>query len=125
MEDIKLYKDYDAHLKLVASIPINKKKVEEQVWARRRKPQTSIDQKLSVLGEQWLASLPEDLMLVHLPVRYPRIINQIAINWPLLYNSNKYLDALTIRQREDRQGFPEEVLSELIKISIYCRSREK
>jgi hypothetical protein len=98
---------------------------ESAIWAHKRKPQTEIDQKLSSVAEQWLSTLPVEVLPEFLVVRFPRIVNKIAANWNLKFNVNKYLDELTIKQREDRQGFPDDVFRELLKISIYSRSRDK
>lgn len=92
-------------------------------WNSKRKPSKEDDTQLTPASINWLQSLPESIRPACLVDKYPRIVNKISHTWILPFNCNKYLDQLTIRQRENRQGFPPEIFKELLKLSVYCKGR--
>ena len=103
--------------------PKEETKSTENEWEKHRRPTDMAKPALSVESIEWLTSLPEEQRPVLLPKRFPHIVNMIAYHWKNPFNCNRYLDQLTIRQREDRQGFPPEVFKELIQITFMSKKR--
>jgi hypothetical protein len=53
---------------------------------------------------------------IHLEQRFPRILDRIVALWGKS-GLDAFLQELTVTQRHDRQGFPEEVAVELFRLS--------
>ena len=123
MDSFKFAKTVPAPIRKMEPRPDSPESTEEaRVHDKQRKP-IYTKPALTPLALKWLNSLSEDVRPVILPEGFPHIVNLIAQHWPLPINCNRYLDQLTIRQREGRQGFPPDVFSELIKLSILCKRR--
>lgn len=120
MDSLKFAKTAPAPLKRME--PKSDSPEEVSLYEKQRKPLYT-KPSLTPQALKWLDSLSEDIKPVLLPDGFPHIINLIAQYWPNPVNCNRYLDQLTIRQREGRQGFPPEVFTELIKLSILCKKR--
>ncbi len=67
----------------------------------------------------WVASLPPDVRPTALLRRYARIANVIAATWGHATSLRSYMDCLFSENRGTRQGFPPEVLSELVALKRY------
>jgi hypothetical protein len=68
---------------------------------------------------EWAESLPREVRLPALLRAYPRIANMIAAAWTDSAATSTYLDDLLIDRRGRRQGFPVDVLDELILLRTY------
>jgi hypothetical protein len=79
-----------------------------------RRTENPEDLRLSTAGEAFLASLDETVRPAQLAVRYPRIVNKMAQLWRQPRQMDRYLDELLMDTRGKRQGFPLQVLGELV-----------
>lgn len=122
MDSSKFAKTAPAPLKRMEPKPDSEMTEEDRLHQQQRKP-VYTKPALTPGAIKWLESLNENVKPVLLPEGFPHIVNLIAQNWPVPVNCNRYLDQLTIRQREGRQGFPPDVFTELIKLSILCKKR--
>ncbi len=68
---------------------------------------------------KWVASLPLNVRPVALLRHYARIANIIAATWRDPASFVPYTDSLFIDKRASRQGFPPDVLSELLALRRY------
>ena len=68
---------------------------------------------------RWVASLPPEVQPTALVRRYARIANVIAATWGHATSFRSYMDCLFRSDRETRQGFPRDVLGELIALKRY------
>jgi hypothetical protein len=68
---------------------------------------------------EWMASLPPDVQPTALLRRYARIANVIAAAWRDSKASRSYMDGLLNDDRGDRQGFPPDVLDELLALRAH------
>ena len=68
---------------------------------------------------EWVASLPRDVQPTALMRHYPRIANVIAAAWRDSKALRSYMDCLFTDNRGDRQGFPPDVLDELLALREY------
>lgn len=80
-------------------------------------------EKLHASTIKWIVALPEHLRPTELAKQFPRIPNQIT----LLQGDKKmcanYLAKLALDlTRDDRSGFPPEVMSEIIRLHTYYSS---
>lgn len=66
-----------------------------------------------------LAELPAPIKPNALAAAFPRIVNLLAQRWPYPPAVKAYLDELLFIERENRQGFPLEVLQELIELKAF------
>jgi hypothetical protein len=71
---------------------------------------------------EWVASLPRDLQPTALLRQYPRIANVIAAAWRGSRALRSYMDCLFTDDRGNRQGFPPDVLAELLALREYYDS---
>ena len=68
---------------------------------------------------KWVATLPPNVQPTALLRQYARIANVIAATWQHPTSLRSYLDCLFSDNRGNRQGFPPEVLNELIALKRY------
>lgn len=68
---------------------------------------------------EWLAGLPENMQPNELPIRFPRIANELARRWINGDACRRYLEDLLIDKRGTRQGLPDEVAQELATLKNY------
>lgn len=54
--------------------------------------------------------------------RYPRVLNQIVLKWDCPKDMVEYLNDLVVDQRGTRQGFPAEILQEILFVSSLFES---
>ena len=68
---------------------------------------------------RWMATLPRNVRPVALLQNYPRIANIMARAWgdPVMFR--EYMFELLIDRRGGRQGFPENIRSELLRLRTY------
>jgi hypothetical protein len=71
---------------------------------------------------EWIASLPLDVQPTALLHHYARIANVIAAIWRDPNSLQSYMDCLVTDDRGDRQGFPLDVLHELLALREYYDS---
>ena len=71
---------------------------------------------------EWVASLPSDAQPTALMRHYPRIANVIAAAWRDSSALRSYMDCLFTDDRGNRQGFPPDVLAELLALREYYDS---
>lgn len=86
-------------------------------WNRRALEQADIE----LQPETWalLAELPIDAKITQLAVKYPRVANRLAENWSRPDITKPYLASLLIDDRGGREGFPADVVAELLRLSHY------
>ena len=68
---------------------------------------------------EWVASLPREVQPTALMRHYPRIANVIAAAWRDSKALQSYMDCLFTDNRGNRQGFPPDVLGELLALREY------
>src|SRR5262252_6732972 len=68
---------------------------------------------------KWVASLPPNVQPPALLRHFPRIANVIAATWGHSISLRSYMDCLFSDRRGTRQGFPPEVLRELVALKHY------
>jgi hypothetical protein len=73
---------------------------------------------------EWIASLPPDVQPTALLRHYARIANVIAATWHDSRALQSYMDCLFNDDRGNRQGFPPDVLHELVALREYYDSVE-
>lgn len=70
-----------------------------------------------------LPDVPPEAFPQQLVATYPRIIERIVELWGRADEIEAYFQTLMLDHRGSRQGFPEEVLTEIVKLRSYYRSR--
>jgi len=68
---------------------------------------------------QWAAALPSPVVPHALLSKFPRICNLLAVLWQDPASLRHYLDDLLVDKRGNRQGFPLEILRELVALRAY------
>src|SRR6266576_3731303 len=68
---------------------------------------------------KWIASLPREIRPLALLQQFPRIANMLAQSWHDAAAFREYMFDLLIDRRGCRQGFPEDVRSELLRLRAY------
>src|SRR5690349_13087667 len=68
----------------------------------------------------WVETLPSDVQPTELLRRYPRIANLIATVWGDRQWFQDYMESLLTDTRGNRQGFPPDVLKDLLALRSYC-----
>ena len=71
---------------------------------------------------EWMASLPPNIQPTALLRHYARIANVIAATWRESRTLQSYMDCLVTDDRGNRQGFPPDVLRELLALREYYDS---
>ena len=82
-------------------------------WVRHRAPERHRDEELSDAALTWLVRMPSELRPDVLCVRFPRIVNRLAVLWRDPGLTEHYLDELLQPPRPGRLGFPADVAAEL------------
>jgi hypothetical protein len=90
--------------------------------AQRRKRKGTPANELLKPTYNWAAALPRKAQPLALMQRFPRIANQLAAVWSETPSLRSYLDGLLVDDRGHRQGFPQDVLSELLSLRLYHAS---
>jgi hypothetical protein len=90
--------------------------------AQRRKRKGTPTNELLKPTFKWAAALPRKVQPLALMRRFPRIANQLAAVWSETPSIRSYLDGLLVDDRGHRQGFPQDVLSELLSLRLYHAS---
>ena len=94
---------------------------EAQDWSHLRKARPA-DQLLP-LGTKLIRNLPDDVRPRALASRYPRIVNMLASHWNDRSSCAVYFNDLFSDRRGGRQGFPQDVKSDLEKLRDYWYTR--
>ncbi|HEY3179380.1 MAG TPA: hypothetical protein VGL25_10920 [Casimicrobiaceae bacterium] len=68
---------------------------------------------------KWIASLPREIRPLALLQQYPRIANMLAQSWHDPSAFREYMFDLLIDRRGGRQGFPQDVRAELLRLRAY------
>ena len=68
---------------------------------------------------KWIASLPREIRPLALLQQFPRIANMLAQSWHDPAAFREYMFDLLIDRRGGRQGFPQDVRSELLRLRAY------
>jgi hypothetical protein len=110
---------YRSHARQVDMNEVAKPAVKKQ-WSRRANRRE--DTELLKETVELLAKLPSDARITRLAVRFPRIANKIATDWSRPEVLKPYLSSLLIDERGDRQGFPGEIVQEILRLSRYYDS---
>ena len=90
--------------------------------AQRRKRKGMPTNELLKPTFKWAATLPRSVQPLTLMRRFPRIANQLAAVWSEAPSVRSYLDSLLVDDRGRRQGFPQDVLTELLSLRLYHAS---
>jgi len=90
--------------------------------AQRRKRKGTPTNEVLKPTFKWAATLPHSVQPLALMRRFPRIANQLAAVWSETPAVRSYLDSLLVDDRGHRQGFPPEVLRELLSLRLYHES---
>jgi hypothetical protein len=85
---------------------------------RRKRKGTPINEVLKPTFK-WAATLPHSVQPLALMRRFPRIANQLAAVWSEAPSVRPYLEGLLVDNRGHRQGFPQDVLRELLSLRLY------
>ena len=88
-------------------------------WEARRRPAEPTDRALSGVALDWLAKLPSTVRPARLAERFPRVANQIALNWASGMRCAETFDDLLVDHRGGRHGFPYDVEVELRGLKEY------
>jgi len=91
----------------------------EQLWEGVRRPARVEDQLLLGDTVAWLTGMPLGVRPRALPVRFPRIANELCRLWTDDEALRQYLDTLLVDRRGGRQGFPPLVTEELAALDHY------
>jgi hypothetical protein len=100
-----------------SALPKPKAPQDEDAQRRRRKGAPSNE--LLKPTFRWAATLPRSVQPLALMRRFPRIGNQLAAVWSDTPAVRSYLDSLLVDDRGNRQGFPPDVLRELLSLRLY------
>ena len=87
--------------------------------AQRRKRKGTPTNEVLKPTFKWAATLPHSVQPLALMRRFPRIANQLAAVWSETPAVRSYLDSLLVDDRGHRQGFPQDVLRELLSLRLY------
>jgi len=68
---------------------------------------------------KWIASLPREVRPLALLQQFPRIANMLAQSWHDPAAFREYMFDLLIDRRGSREGFPQDVRSELLRLRAY------
>jgi hypothetical protein len=90
---------------------------EPRDWSKHRRPQPV--EFLLPISEQLLDELPPDVFPGALASQYARIVNLIALQWNDRESCGRYFNGLLNDQRGGRQGFPELVKRDLLRLAKY------
>lgn len=86
-------------------------------WSSHRKPPPV--EYLLPDTEEWIDLLPPAMFPGALATHYPRIVNLIAMLWKNRIGCPLYFDELLIDRRGGRQGFPQAVKLDLLRLRDY------
>jgi len=90
---------------------------EPRDWTKHRRPQPV--EFLLPISEKLLDELPPDVFPGALASQYARIVNLIALQWNDRESCGRYFNSLINDQRGGRQGFPELVRRDLLRLAKY------
>ena len=73
---------------------------------------------------KWIARLPKEVRPLNLLKQYPRVANNLALSWsdPRVFRHSLY--DLLVDKRGGRQGFPQAVLQDLLRLREYFEHLE-
>lgn len=73
--------------------------------------------------QEWLSQLPEHVRPYRLTDNYPRLAVRMAELWRQPIPLQNYLRGLVLDDRGGRQGFPEEIAGELLRLTSYVEEK--
>lgn len=73
---------------------------------------------------KWIARLPKDVRPINLLKQYPRVANNLALSWPDPRAFRHCLYDLLVDKRGGRQGFPQPVLQDLLRLREHFEQLE-
>ena len=88
----------------------------------RRAPSRQENTELQGYAFKWMARLPGRVRPLQVGRQYPRIANRLAMIWADPQIAEIYFKDLIAPKREGRQGFPEEIISEINRLYLYFLS---
>lgn len=71
------------------------------------------------VAKDLIAALPEEARPTELRVKFPRVLNRIALLWPYPGECEEYLKSLVVADRGERQGFPFAIFAEITALRSY------
>jgi hypothetical protein len=80
-------------------------------------------EKLNPVSERWLEALPPNLRPRETARRFPHVVNLLATRWLSPPACREYFTELLLDTRGGRQGFPQDVASELFALKNYHETR--
>lgn len=89
----------------------------DEHWVKRRVAQPANGLLRPTVN--WASALPAETRPNALLAKYPRIANLIAVLWQDRNSLLRYMDDLLVDKRGHRQGFPLDVLRELLALRAY------
>jgi len=93
--------------------------VPKKDWTAKRRAQEAEKVRVNKDILAWLEKMPPEVRPRAMAIQYPRIFNKIAALWSKPLLCEKYLDELMMDDRGTRQGFPEDVATELSSLKMY------
>lgn len=89
----------------------------DEDWTKRRSAEPANG--LLRTTNNWASSLPPEVVPNALLEKFPRIANLMAVLWDDANSARRYLEDLLVDKRGTRQGFPLDVLRELLALRTY------
>jgi hypothetical protein len=74
---------------------------------------------------EWVEGLPPRVRPMALMRQFARVANLIAATWDHLEHFETYMESLSTDKRGNRNGFPPDVLAELVALEVYRLAIEK
>ncbi|MEO6660513.1 MAG: hypothetical protein ABIN44_09435 [Burkholderiaceae bacterium] len=93
---------------------------------KRRAPRPE-DDKLLVHTRNWLSALPKGVRPIHMPARFPRIVNDLSRLWWEPAALSQFFEEKEFSPRTNRRGFPPLIKEELLCMHLFSlrnRSRQ-
>jgi len=109
LQQTRLVADEPPALKLAATDAPELSKAKKM----RRRPSHEVNRLLSSTID-WLATLPMNVRPLALATQFPRVANRIAQEWKEPSACRRDFEDLVYDNRGDREGFPSDVLVELL-----------
>jgi hypothetical protein len=92
-------------------------------YSKRRHPPERDDLELSAAGQALLASIEESARPKELAALFPRIVNRMAKLWRTPREMDPYFEELLTDTRQNRKGFPLNILMELSTFKDYYQAK--
>lgn len=73
---------------------------------------------------RWIVSLPAAARPLHLFLHYPKLGNRLALLWDNTADAQNFFNELLMDMRGGRQGFPQEVFDDLMRLQHLLNERQ-